>query len=1019
MSCRSSSLAVILCLLASGSISDAQDVVIHELAWMGTTYSTSDEWIELHNAGDSAVDLAGWSLVAADGTPTIPLAGSIEAGGYFLLERTDDGSVPGVPADQIYTGALENTGEVLELRDGASGLIDGVDAWHAGDNTLKATMSRVPGAADGNDPASWFTSTTPYDGGYGSPKAPNPLPQHGGDWFEVYFSRHLRTRIPGATGPRAAAQALIEAIDAAQDRVLFALYGVDGSPAVIDALVRAVDRGLDVRGVVDAYDRDPYPCDNSPRYPYRGTQQLIDALPPGAVVDDDDDRLMHNKFFVFDDEKVWTGSANVSAPGLYLEYNSNVSILIEHPGLAQAYATELEEMFAGDFHTDKTDNTTHVFPPLADGSLIESRFAPTDDARGEIILRAIGEADATLDARIFYLTDDAIRDALVAAAARGVAVRVIADAASAEGEFSEHQALRDAGIPAKVENWPGKEHMKALVADGEVVVLGSQNWTGSGNDANDENTLYVVNTVLGAEFSADFEHHWLSIPDIWLTADPGAESVDSEGTLTDFFDNDHDGVVDEGCPQELATIETGPGAINVYFNKSVLAACAESAVANSNVDLLERLLARIEGATQSLDVATYELNLLPLADALVAKAAAGVDVRVIADAKEEDPDRQERYDLYAMVLEILKRGADGTVGSSDDVSLFSESPIFAVTDADKRTAMGLPPVPDDLPWVTVEVATQTVSGYLLADAEYKDVSGVPTAGHYLSPSPQMHNKFVILDRTWVWTGSWNFTVTGLYGDEQNMADGVLGGNTNHAVELHSPELAAIYTAEFEEMWGGPGLEPDPAASNFGGRKCDNTGHQVTVGGREIEVYFSPGRGDPPATLPDDMMARLVGFVAQEADESARFSATPASPTSSCRSSRPVTIRPAASSTASPGRSSRTDLSPGTQRLGLVRCRSDAAALDGTPPAARWGRFPAPAAGGSGTVPAVSPSACRQHQAVSHGMLPDGSSSSSTRRGLIPPGTGGPGGVLHGSILLHPRWASRPMRGPVRSSTTAG
>ena len=77
---------------------------------------------------------------AADGTPHIALSGTIPAGGYFLLERTDDGSVPGVTADQIYTGALGNAGEVLALRDGGAVLHDSVDAWYAGNNTTKATI---------------------------------------------------------------------------------------------------------------------------------------------------------------------------------------------------------------------------------------------------------------------------------------------------------------------------------------------------------------------------------------------------------------------------------------------------------------------------------------------------------------------------------------------------------------------------------------------------------------------------------------------------------------------------------------------------------------------------------------------------------------------------------------------------------------------------------------------------------------------------------------------------------------
>ncbi|MCK4802849.1 lamin tail domain-containing protein, partial [bacterium] len=102
------------------------DVVINEIAWMGTTCSYYDEWIELYNNSSLSIDLTGWSLKAADGTPDISLVGIIPAKGYFLLERTDDQTIKDLKADQIYTGALENTSEDFQLRDASGNLIDSV-----------------------------------------------------------------------------------------------------------------------------------------------------------------------------------------------------------------------------------------------------------------------------------------------------------------------------------------------------------------------------------------------------------------------------------------------------------------------------------------------------------------------------------------------------------------------------------------------------------------------------------------------------------------------------------------------------------------------------------------------------------------------------------------------------------------------------------------------------------------------------------------------------------------------------
>ena len=73
--------------------------------------------LNLYHSGSSTLDLTGWTLAAADGSPSIDLSGSLNPGDYYIVERTDDQSAPTVSANVIYTGALSNTGEVLSLQD--------------------------------------------------------------------------------------------------------------------------------------------------------------------------------------------------------------------------------------------------------------------------------------------------------------------------------------------------------------------------------------------------------------------------------------------------------------------------------------------------------------------------------------------------------------------------------------------------------------------------------------------------------------------------------------------------------------------------------------------------------------------------------------------------------------------------------------------------------------------------------------------------------------------------------------
>ncbi|HEY5596202.1 MAG TPA: lamin tail domain-containing protein [Candidatus Bipolaricaulota bacterium] len=151
------------------------DVVINEVAWMGTAASTNDEWIEIFNTTHEPIDLAGWTLIAADGSPSITLVGTIPANGFFLLERTDETTVSDVAADQLFSGSLSNTGEAFALKDTLATVIDTANgnggAWPAGNATTRRTMERVDTGAPDSD-ANWASNNSAVVNGLDASGAP-------------------------------------------------------------------------------------------------------------------------------------------------------------------------------------------------------------------------------------------------------------------------------------------------------------------------------------------------------------------------------------------------------------------------------------------------------------------------------------------------------------------------------------------------------------------------------------------------------------------------------------------------------------------------------------------------------------------------------------------------------------------------------------------------------------------------------------------------------------------------------
>lgn len=179
-STKSASLAVaaVTCGFAAQN-EPTRQLIFNEIAWMGSlprtgetaTQAANNEWLELKNISRNDIDLSGWQVADEAGKFKIVFSAGekLSAGGFYLLERTDDDSVPGIKANKIYSGALANSGMNLRLFGADCAVIDEVNVssgWPGGDNTTKATMERNIGDF------SWHTSATAG----GTPKAENSTP---------------------------------------------------------------------------------------------------------------------------------------------------------------------------------------------------------------------------------------------------------------------------------------------------------------------------------------------------------------------------------------------------------------------------------------------------------------------------------------------------------------------------------------------------------------------------------------------------------------------------------------------------------------------------------------------------------------------------------------------------------------------------------------------------------------------------------------------------------------------------
>ncbi len=388
-------------------------------------------------------------------------------------------------------------------------------------------------------------------------------------------------------------RALLQLIDGANETIDFAIYGMRNQTAIMDAIGRAQQRGVKIRGVVDR--------DHEGRNYYSSTEQLVALVGEKNVHDDykvdksntrvaeregdryepkcnqpqgfegpvqclaydlgdrclmaahasreplgGGDAIMHNKFFVVDGRYVWTGSTNVSDSGTG-GYNANLVTVLDSPKIATAYMREFEQMYSdGKYHRLK--KSRGLLRVQVGDTEVEVMFSPQDTPIRERVRPLLKDAEKSIDVAVFFLTHKRIAEDLINAHLRGVKVRVIIDATAATNGYTKHELLRAAGIPVKIENWGGKMHAKSAVIDGHTVITGSMNWTSAGDDANDENVVILHSDELAAQYQTFFDDVWAMIDDKWLQGRPDPESKDSGSACTDGSDNDFDELDDAADP---------------------------------------------------------------------------------------------------------------------------------------------------------------------------------------------------------------------------------------------------------------------------------------------------------------------------------------------------------------------------------------------------------------------------------------------------------------------------------------
>ena len=376
---------------------------------------------------------------------------------------------------------------------------------------------------------------------------------------------------------------------------------------------------------------------------------------------------------------------------------------------------------------------------------------PAEASHNARIAQLIDQAEHTVDIAMYSYSDAGIQAALERAVDRGIKVRFVFETANQEKSLtgsalanSKSGRLEAAGVNVRFVN--KIMHHKFAIIDGprdeveraatSTLVTGSGNWSFSGGSQFDENTLFFTGQAeLAMRYQREFDLMWNHSRD--LVAD---SSLAFEVSTAD-----------------LSNIPDTPGldVLLTSANMRVSEGSTTFSTDKSSLKVASAWVAAIQGARESIHIASGHLRLKPVAEALIAAKQANPDLDIKLYLDQQEFISASGDDFQKNEVEECLAGAD------------TESERF---DCQNKEFL----------W------SRSV---LLGGIDVRFKSYAFRWDH--SYAVQMHDKYMVIDGERLFSGSYNLSMNSEHDTFEN------------CVVMEGPEFADIvsaYEANFAAIW---------------------------------------------------------------------------------------------------------------------------------------------------------------------------------------------------------------------------
>ncbi len=328
--------------------------------------------------------------------------------------------------------------------------------------------------------------------------------------------------------PDGSRDALWKFLNSAQESIYVEIYGIN-HPHILNLIheIHAAKPSIDMKFLI-GWNSLGYPNPNK----YVANNLTLLGLPV-KWTNSSDFTFAHQKFLVIDNKTsiVHAGNwAKTSFPEYGYLANREWSIAMTDTDVAEYYLSVFDNDWSrgtdydagthgtGVALTEPTTTSTYASPFVTAGEFSGSmNVTPilSPDTSLEGILYCINIAQATLDIQIPYFTSigdggevDQIVDAILAAKARGVTVRIITDEEKDFIEISEIMAEHDIPIVWHDTRWFTANHNKAIIVDGRIVLISSINYSDGSISENREAGVIIENEAVASWYQDVYDFDW-------------------------------------------------------------------------------------------------------------------------------------------------------------------------------------------------------------------------------------------------------------------------------------------------------------------------------------------------------------------------------------------------------------------------------------------------------------------------------------------------------------------------------